>query len=247
MNHLACCYRKIGHPKKSLKILEEATELIFKKNLKKHKGLTYMNKSSILNFLGNHEKALENARTANRCFYKEIQNINLNQPDMDFFKEFQEVMRLLIMSLYNIATEYEFCKKYGESTKESTKALGYIKTFLVENPANAALAKKLRILMAKVKKKNKKILRKEKERISFRKRGYDFNYDMRDTAEDKTIYTGKYQQSRMNSAIHQRKKRIKVQTSIPKSNFKKLKKEEQQRKLDLEVFQFMTKEHFVRK
>ena len=50
-NHLACCYRRVGHPKLSLKILEAAKRLLFEKKLQHYKGMTYLNLSAILSFL----------------------------------------------------------------------------------------------------------------------------------------------------------------------------------------------------
>jgi len=52
LNHLSCCYKKIGHPKTALRILDEATEIIFKQKLLDYRGLTYLNKSALLSSLG---------------------------------------------------------------------------------------------------------------------------------------------------------------------------------------------------
>ena len=41
-----------------------------------------------------------------KCFYEEIKNMNVNQDEDSFFKEFQEIMRMLIMSIYNVSIEY---------------------------------------------------------------------------------------------------------------------------------------------
>jgi hypothetical protein len=50
-NHLACCYRRVGHPKLALKILEAAKRLLFEKKIVKYKAMTYLNLSAILSFL----------------------------------------------------------------------------------------------------------------------------------------------------------------------------------------------------
>lgn len=101
-----------------------------------------MNKAAILSSLVLHEKALENGKLATQCFYEEIRSMDLNKSETEFFQEFQEIMRLLVMSIYNVATEYEYSKDYVQAKTESNKGLSYIRTFLIESQATQAIAKK---------------------------------------------------------------------------------------------------------
>jgi CHASE3 domain sensor protein len=51
-------------------------------------------------------------------------------------------MRLLVLSIYNVAIEQEYLGNYNKAKQEANKGLSYIRTFLLENKSTQAVAKK---------------------------------------------------------------------------------------------------------
>lgn len=68
--------------------------------------------------------------------------MKVDQSDKEFFSEFQEIMRLLVLSIYNVATEHEYLGEIEQAKLEANKGLSYIRTFLLENKSTQAIAKK---------------------------------------------------------------------------------------------------------
>lgn len=118
-NHLACCYRRVGHAKSSLKILEVAKRLLYEKKLTKYKAMTYLNLSAILSFLGRHEKALDVTKLSVHFFQEEINNMencSKYEKDEESFKvEFKEKTKMLSIAYYNKSVEEETLLYYEEA------------------------------------------------------------------------------------------------------------------------------------
>lgn len=136
LNHLSCCYKQIGQPKISKRILEDATHLLFKKNIISFRAITYLNKCAILSVLEMHEKALENARIAAEYFEKEILNmdVSLDVKESDFRIEFLEKIRLLTICYYNLSVEADIVKDLPLCLQGIKQALRLYYFFLEEDP-----------------------------------------------------------------------------------------------------------------
>lgn len=144
MNHLACCYKHIGHPKISRRILDEATQLLFKRNIVTYRAMTYLNKCAVLSILGNHEKALENARIAAEYFENEILEMDTTETEdeFEFRTEFIEKVKLLTICYYNMSVEAECIKNMQQCIKAIKQALKLYYFFLEDDSSMKQLYSK---------------------------------------------------------------------------------------------------------
>lgn len=145
MNHLACCYHQIGHPKVSQRILDDTTQLIHRKNIIHFRGITYLNRCAVLGLLGNHERALENARIASDCFEKEILELPTGDEisELDFKKEFLEKVKLLTLCYYNLSIEAEVVGNIEACTQAIRQALKLYYFFIEDDASMKPLFRKL--------------------------------------------------------------------------------------------------------
>jgi tetratricopeptide (TPR) repeat protein len=144
LNHLACCYKQIGQPKISRRILDDATHLLFKKNIICFRAITYLNKCAVLSMLDMHEKALENARIAAEYFEKEILNMDIGESvkEAEFRLEFLEKIRLLAICYYNLSVEADIVKDASLCTQGIRQALRLYYFFLEDDPNMISLYRK---------------------------------------------------------------------------------------------------------
>lgn len=145
MNHMACCYQQIGHPKVSQRILDDATQLLHRKHILDFRGITYLNRCAVLGLLGNHERALENARIASDCFEKEILELPTGDDidEMDFRKEFMEKVKLLTLCYYNLSIEAEIIGNIDACTQAIKQALKLYYFFIEDDVSMKPLFRKL--------------------------------------------------------------------------------------------------------
>lgn len=134
MNHLACCFKQIGQPQVSKKLLNDTIHLIYKKSIFAFRGMTYLNKCAALSILNEHEQAFQNAKLACEYFSKEIQEMDVSEGvDLEEFKaELNEKIKLLTISYYNMSIEAEHIKNFKESYFLIKEGLNLYQMFLEE-------------------------------------------------------------------------------------------------------------------
>jgi len=76
-------------------------------------------------------------------FSEEIKNMDFQQDEDNFFAEFQELMRMLVMSKFNIAVELEFSMQFEEAKKQAKLGIKYIEYFLQSDESSKHLKVKL--------------------------------------------------------------------------------------------------------
>ena len=144
LNHLACCYKQIGQPKISRRILDDATQLLFKKNIITFRSITYLNKCAVLSIMQMHDKALENARIAADYFEKEILNMDVSEDvlESEFKAEFVEKVRMLTICYFNLSVEAEIVKDQQLCLQGIKQALRLYYFFLEDDPKMLSLYRK---------------------------------------------------------------------------------------------------------
>ena len=134
LNHLACCMRKIGNPKNSIKYLESAYKITKAFNASSVTiGSTCLNLSSIYSQINKHDRSIKYAREANSELSYAV--ISMAHESFETNKlrkaEYNRRISMLAISDFNIATEEEFFGNQSEALKSYQKAY-----FVLEKSGN---------------------------------------------------------------------------------------------------------------
>lgn len=136
-NHFGCAKRRQGHLKLSLRYLLKALAIITTSQVKEHCGITHLNICAVYSQLGDHEKALDHAKSAVLEFSHEYVVLKGPGNTSGLFdgkiRDLKEKAKFLAIAYYNMGAEEEFFCEYENAITCYDKAYKTMEEVFGEN------------------------------------------------------------------------------------------------------------------
>ena len=128
LNNLACCYRRMKKPKRSLALLRKSLTLLASERHVDGRAVTHLNMCAILSQLSRHDEALEHAKAAVLQCQKQLLSGSLKsklgrRPSPEGAALLTERVAVLSIAYHNLGVEEEFINGATASLRWYRKAL----------------------------------------------------------------------------------------------------------------------------